>query len=274
MKNVHLMTIGISVLRNFVSSGFDPKLIEKYEMRKWIYLHPDDAEQQNIESYISRENEVFSGILDYLNSCPEDASAELNAFYKFIALTKQKIEDIEIYMYSTDTGVGKLCSRLIYEHLKERNLAVQEPIVIKGLGRGLEFVNEGFIEITDKVVRIIKSKRKTGDRVYVNATGGFKPEVSFLTIAAMLAGADIIYYTYEVFRDVVFLPCLPITVDRKYSEAFKKIGSPIPKYQADETFQLEGLDLTELIDRGLVEEKNGKVVLREWVSKLLDEIEK
>jgi len=274
MKNVHLMTVGISVLRNFVTSGFDSKLIEKYDMKKWIFLHPDDAEQQNVESYAYGGNEVFSGIMDYLNSCPEDASAELNAFYKFIALMKQEAKDIEIYMYSTDTGVGKLCSRLIYEHLKEKNFVVQEPIVIKGLGRGLEFVNEGFVEVVDKVVRIIKSKKKEEKRVYVNATGGFKPEVSFLTIAAMLAGADIIYYTHETFRDVIFLPCLPITVDHNYLEAFKEITNPIPKYQADETFQLKGLDLTELIDRGLVEEKDGKVALREWVTKLLDEIER
>ena len=56
------------------------------------------------------------------------------------------------------------------------------------------------------------------DEVFINATPGLKPETTFLAIAGLLVGADVIYYKYQKFNDVVVLLFPPLTVKPSYLE--------------------------------------------------------
>jgi CRISPR/Cas system-associated protein Csm6 len=99
------------------------------------------------------------------------------------------------------------------------------------VGSALRDFEFGFLEILDKVVRIIINKSKQGYDVYISATAEFKPETTFFVIAASLCSfkSPIVYYIHESFKNIVTLPLLPLQVPEEYlkiAEEFKE-----PKYQ-------------------------------------------
>lgn len=267
--HVHLIPVGTSILRNFASIKGE-SLVEKYGMKDWFMMDPEDERQRKVESFAHRGNEVLERLLSYVNEVPRESSAELNSFYRFIEFKMQHPPEIEVYLYSTDTGTSWLCANVIYHHLNERSFKVQQPIKLRGLGRGVLHFEEGLIEVVDKVVRIIKSKKSQGLRVFVNATAGFKPESTFIVMASTLAGADQVYYIHESFKEVVSIPLLPITINPNYVEVLKMLKEPMPKYLARERLMYRGLDLMDLEEKRLIKEEEGMILLREWVRKLIE----
>ncbi|MCS7098590.1 MAG: putative CRISPR-associated protein [Candidatus Methanomethyliaceae archaeon] len=265
--DVHLITVGTSILRNFVDLKDEEAFINKHKMKDWHKIDPEDDRQKKIESLAFRGNEVFEKLLEYVNKRPKEASAELNAFYAFNRLSKPS--DVEVYLYSTETGTGWLCANVLYYHLNDKGFKVQQPIKLKGFGKGILSFDEALLEVIDKVVRLIKSKKNQGFRVFINATAGFKPESAFMVIASMLAGADQAYYIHEAFKEIVAIPLLPLVVEPKYVEALKFLKEPLPRYMAKESLMYKGLDLDDLRDRGLIKEGE-YIMLREWVRKLLE----
>lgn len=266
---LHLISVGTSILRNFVSFEKED-FVKKYKMKDWYMLDPEDEKQRKIEALAYRGNEVFEKLLNYVNSMPKEASAELNAFYRFIDFKMQNPSKIEIYLYSTDTGTSWLCTNIIYHHLNERGFKVQQPIKLKGIGKGILHFEEGLIEIIDKVVGIIKEKKAQGFRIFVNATAGFKPESTFIVMAASLAFADQVYYIHESFKETVTIPLLPVIIDPNYIEILKMLKNPMPKYLVKEHLMYRGIELAELEERGLIKEEEGVIELREWVKKLIE----
>ncbi|MEM2363853.1 MAG: putative CRISPR-associated protein [Candidatus Nezhaarchaeales archaeon] len=231
-----------------------------------------DERQKYIES-ITRGHEIFEGMLEYVNSKPKESCAELNAFYSFLDHRIAWKNVSEIYLYATDTASCMLCARVIYEHLRSEKsglrpgVKVQEPIRVKHWGVG--YFEEGLKSLMDLLAGIIKSKKEQGYRVFVNATAGFKPEAVFATITSALLKADGVYYIHEAHRNLIYMPLLPLTIERKYVRALRKLGYWIPKKAAEELLRIEGLSLMDLEDMGLLEEKDGKVKVRKWVKALL-----
>ncbi|MEM2498283.1 MAG: putative CRISPR-associated protein [Candidatus Nezhaarchaeales archaeon] len=266
----HLITVGTSILRNFASLKEEQAFVEKRGMKDWHLMNPDDERQRLAESLAYRGNEAFEKLLSYVDKAPKEASAELNALYRFMELNMQRPNQVEAYLYSTETGTGWLCSHVLYHHLKGRGFKAQQPIKLKGLGRGVDFFDVALLEVVDKVVRMVKAKKEQGLRVFVNATAGFKPEATLLVVASMLAGADQAYYVHEAFKEVVTIPLPPLTVNPSYREALKPLLLPLPKHHARELLTFKGLNLAELEEKGLLKEEGGNVTVREWVKKLLE----
>jgi len=266
---VNLFTVGTSILSNFVRSGFRRDLLEKYADRRvgdWYRLPPQDEEQRFIES-LRRGVDVYDALVDYVDKDPRAASAELNAFYGFMGRWCLPYDAVEVYIYSTDTGTCWLCSRVIHDHLRRMGVKAQEPIRVKGWG--LEDFERGLANLLDKMAGIISSKKRQGCRVFVNATGGFKPESTFAVLAASLLGADGVYYMHEAFKDIVYIPILPLTVEKSYVKTLKKLGYWMPKRDAEELLRMHGYSLRDLEEMRLIEERDGKVIVKKWVRKLM-----
>jgi len=265
MKVFHVVTVGTAILLNFARTFKDEA--EELKISSWGRLPPDHDDQKKAEASAHRGSKVFDRLLEYVNSDPYSASAELNAFYRFTDLYgPSRIEDIEIGLYTTDTGTGYLCGRIVYEHLKSRGYYVNEPVRVRGFGLGASLFDEALSNLIDKIAGVVKSKKNAGYRVYVNATAGFKPETSFATIISMVMGADKVYYIHESFREVVALPLLPITVKEEFLSLIDRIYPHISLADLKDIIGYERIK--ELEERGVIIIREGRVEPRPWIRKL------
>lgn len=79
---------------------------------------------------------------------------------------------------------------------------------------------EGLENLFDKAIYKILKFKEEGKEVYINGNPSLKPETTFLTLAGLLAGADLVYYKYQEFNDVVILPSSTITISPRNTDPF------------------------------------------------------
>jgi CRISPR/Cas system-associated protein Csm6 len=120
----------------------------------------------------------------------------------------------------------------------------------------------------DRFMNRLIQLKKDGYRIIVNPTGGFKPESTYLTLVAMLAGVWRIIYSHESFRQIVELPTIPITIDPDRRKALMQVIEA--KGASKGTLKQMDIDVDELIDVKLVDVIDGEVQVKEWVKKLLE----
>jgi len=266
-----VITVGISVLNNFVQNNVDERLIKKYKMYKWTRLRPDSEEQIIPESHAYAGSEVFDALLNYVKKNPFAASAELNSLHMFEITRGISEDEQEIQLYSTDTGTGWLCTNVLYTYLKGRNYKLTgKPVKVRKFGWGPEFIEDALIELMDKLVRVMIEKKKAGYRVYVNATGGLKPESAFLVVASLLSGVDVIYYAHQVYNDIAILPVLPLSIKSEYIEYLRKLKGGVDYTYLKDVAGVPRDVIADLENKGLIEVYKGKVRLRKWIEKLLE----
>jgi CRISPR/Cas system-associated protein Csm6 len=218
------------------SGGFaaSAELCELLKMRP-SRQPPYHETHREFEKRAYRDNPVFREVFDIVASSPGVWSAELNALLALFR-SLEGVDEAEIYLYPTDIGTG------------------------------VQFFKEGLIELVDKYARLIASKTRAGYRVVVNATAGFKPESSYVTLIALMSCAWKVVYVHESFREVVELPMLPLSISERYREILAQIRSHATRHELEG----RGVNVDELISRGLVEEEDGRVRVREWVRRLLE----
>ncbi len=300
MKYTLLVTCGTSLLNN---AGKDAKnrppnmneeaynrLVEinkEYDLSRLARLDPGSIEDSEIrDKHTFAGSELFQALMSYIRERGgRDASAEVNTIELLMYEHRILASDVDgIFLYHSDTGTGMLCARIIEEYLKSKGLKV-ERVEVKGFSsaKTLEQFQEGIVDLMSKVVNIIKRRkeeRKKGDglgKVYVLATAGFKPESTAAVIAALLAGADGIYYVYEGTRDLVSIPPLPIAIEENAKRQIDSIfGGDYKRDEFADALVERGISddtLQMLEERGLIERRgklNEKIRLRAWVKELLD----
>lgn len=237
---------------------------------------PDDPIQFEFLKRATPGDPVFREVLEIVGSDPGRFSAELNSMMAFFNSlpARHSISEVEVYLYPTDTGTARFCANVVYELIRERGVGLlgiakvtpYEPIVVKGFGAGPTFFSEGLVELIDKYARLIVSKARQGFKVVVNATAGFKPETTYTALIALMSCAWRVIYMHESFREIVELPMLPIGIRQDYLGVLGKVGNGAPRY----VLKQQGVDVDDLLERGLVEEVNGLIKPREWVRRLLD----
>ncbi len=277
MPVVHIVSVGTSILGNTLKLKNNPEImpeevrenvlnvIEKYELWKFSRARPGSSLDEDAGKHAYKGSPVFNTLLELVEWNPKFMSAELNALLCF-SETYSRLKPDEIYLYHTDTGAGKLCSQIIYYYLKKRGFKVYEPIRVEEFG--ISF-NRGLINLLNKVGRIIYSKKTQGHRVYLNVTAGYKAENAFLTLAGWLLGADGAYYMHESFNNPTLIPAIPVTVKEEYlniARELRELGTT-PKYILEQKYSK--ILLEDLEYKGIIEIKNEKVKLRDWVKALL-----
>ncbi len=287
MRATFLVTCGTSLLNN-ASRDINSKDIseqlrvrlsainDRFNLANLARLEPgslDDYKIKNNHAY--KGSELFSVLLDYLKERGIRASAEVNT----IELVRRGVlltnKEIKVYLYRSDTGTGTLTARVIEEYLRENGIDT-EDIEVKGFGtsKTLEQFQEGMIDLLTKIIRIVKSKKRDDNMVYVLATGGFKPESTAAVIASLLAHADGVYYVYEGNRELVSIPAIPLSISNNIIEHLKKIFNEQDEVTIDSIYQSRGEEeLSTLESKGLIErvgELRDRVRLREWVRELIE----
>ncbi len=256
IKHVHLVTVGAGIVNNYLRDN--PSDLEF----KRVCLNDKELFKRASEVF-----PVFQRVYSYLCKNPRRASPEVNAMWKYLerGLVNQ------VYLYHTDTGVGKFCAELLRKYFREEHNI--ETYVVKLEGFGLVF-EEGLTSLLDKVVdKIRKLTLSPLVRVYLNATGGFKPENAILVLAASLMNVKTIYYMHEKFKEPIELPIFPLTIKEEYLKILKQIN----EYEKMHGFSIKielikkigEAKLNELKERNLIVEENGRIKLRKWMKVML-----
>ncbi|MEM0345105.1 MAG: putative CRISPR-associated protein [Thermofilaceae archaeon] len=248
MDEVHIVTVGTSIVRNAAQDpGLPPDLADR--VRRWARATPgskDDVEAG--ERGVPGQPE-FRALYEILKVKPRELSAELNAMWRY--LDEGRVGFAELL--ATDSGVCELCARLLKEYLTATHGVEAEVYRVEKLGRDFE---EGLYNLLDRITALAVKHR--GRSIYLNATGGFKPETAVVYAAACLLGFDRVYYIHEAMREVVEIPTIPLAVHSDYLRALELLaaGAPADKLAA------------ELERRGIITRVGREYRLRKWVERL------
>jgi len=256
MKYVHLITVGASIITNF------RRLRAKDE--RLIRLTLNDAE---LFKRAHKGDMLFDEMYKMLRERPREMSAELNSLWPYL---EQDMVN-EVYLYYTQTGAGKFCSTLLELYMRdELNLHVH-TVEVKGFG--VEF-EEGLVNLMDKIAsKIVELRSQPNVAIYLNATGGFKPENAILVLIASILGLRGIYYMHEAFKEPVVLPVFPVSIRSEFLECLRWIESQMRlqgfavKREVKERFGDQMVKL--LLVWNLAEERDGRLVLKKWTKAVL-----
>jgi putative CRISPR-associated protein (TIGR02619 family) len=199
--------------------------------------------------------DVSKDIKTHTNS--NKASAEITSIYSLInngALDMKK----NLYLLLSDTDSTKFIGDVL-KHFFSDVFENVHLITIKGLTATDPdiFKEEGLRELVKSTSQIIYNTRQKNEECVINATGGFKAQISFLEMVGQIFKLDV-YYQFEDFKNVIKLPQLPISLDfhiwiqhYPYFDKLSRFGS-LPEHQLLEVRE-------ELSD--FIEEAKGQVRL-------------
>ncbi|MEM2480888.1 MAG: putative CRISPR-associated protein [Candidatus Hadarchaeales archaeon] len=180
-------------------------------------------------------------LLEFVKSDPKAASAELNTILPQLEAMKDKQH--RVYLLHSDTEEGRRCASILKSFLEGLGLRLSAEVrEVPKLGEEKEF-KKGLANLLEGVVEIIRGHYPE-DRVFIYATGGFKPETAIAFLAGNLPGLGApVFYIHEKFREVVRLPALPLSFRRKQKffslmEHFCR-NIKVPELQLRERFRPE-----------------------------------
>ena len=251
---IHIVTVGTSIARN-LSMKEDLEESIRSKLREWVFSRPGSkADIEAGERGVPGAPE-FRVALEQTVLNPRRISAELNAMWQY--LENRRVD--KVYLLTTDSGVSYFCARVLSEYLSREWGVESEIYRVEKLGLDFE---EGILNLVSILIKYVKKHRSRGDRVHLNATGGFKPETAIMYLIASLIGVDRVYYIHESMRRNVDLPTIPIKIDKSY---FKFL----PHLEKLEVERVPTNVLEELKRRGVIEIVGGKVRMKEWIRLLL-----
>jgi len=185
-KGHHIVTVGTSIFTNI--SRIEGSSDGPRQAAMWSF-QPENLER----------------VTKVLLEDPRSYSAELNAMWDYL----EGGNVAEVSLFTTDTDRGKFCGRILENYfIRAREI---QPDVIHVPNFGTEDFDEGIRNLRNRLTRKIRDlrKKKPHLQVYLNATGGFKPETAMMVYVASLFRVPA-YYTYETFRRTIEIPPLPV----------------------------------------------------------------
>jgi putative CRISPR-associated protein (TIGR02619 family) len=184
-------------------------------------------------------------VLSFVQRDPRRASAELNTLLPIMEENREKQH--RVYLLHSDTGEGRLCASVLKRYLSGLGMRLHaETVEIKDLGTPETFTR-GLANLLEQVVRLIRNHYSEGDRVFVHASGGFKPETAMAFLAANLPGSGApVFYVHESFRSVIRLPALPIWPRRR--EKFVRFMTHMRRKLDAPCLQLEKMFTRETVE--------------------------
>ncbi|GGT89034.1 hypothetical protein GCM10007116_03570 [Sulfodiicoccus acidiphilus] len=180
---------------------------------------------------------------------------------------KQSGKEVLAFLYTTNTWNSRLAGEVIREYLKGEGIET-ELATVSTISSEESFYT-GVVDLFDKVIYKVLKFKERGYEVYINVTAGLKPETIFLSLAGLLAGADVLYYKYQEFDGIVALPAPPITIRQNYLEWLVKFASSGYTLSESKVEEL-GVPAKLLEARGLAEKKGEDAYrVKEWVRKMI-----
>jgi putative CRISPR-associated protein (TIGR02619 family) len=191
MKQLHIVTVGISLLANYAKAK---------------KLPPETALQHSQQ------------LRKFLKADPKAACAEVNSLDARTGLLGKRPKDMAVSLVwaATAKRESELAAKLIGNFLKERGVKIV-PIKLADIGvpanpqadpaKAARLAQEGLMVFYNRIKRHVKRLRKQFPdlRVEFNATGGFKAECAVLYGLGCDLGVPV-YYQHETYRVPITLP--------------------------------------------------------------------
>ncbi|MEM0348781.1 MAG: putative CRISPR-associated protein [Candidatus Caldarchaeum sp.] len=214
-RYVHIVTVGASLLNNALREKQLPTLPPSLQGQL-------DVENALKKHEINKEK-VVEELLTYIRNKGHEASAELSSISEYIQ--KGKVDTV--HLLHTDTEVGEVCANALQRYFWEKGINTKKHR-IEGFQTEQEFNEKGLQNLLLKTYDLIK--KHEGERVLLNATGGFKPEGTALSLVSFIMRKPV-YYRHETFKTTITLPPLPIDwkseiLDQKYRSALQDLIQP------------------------------------------------
>jgi putative CRISPR-associated protein (TIGR02619 family) len=258
LQCAHIVPVGTSLLGNFARSSEGSSVVRGFGVDGWDRFSPDDPRQE----VVCGSFDALKGyLLDFVRSAGDVASAELSSLLRAVRGLGCDPSFTHVILYATNTCTSRLSMSVIAGYLRELGFIVREHVIPSA--RSEDELETAMREVVDRAISEALKMTEKGYHVCVNATPGFKVESAYLTVAALLAGLDCIYYMHEAFRDVVYMPVPPLQLKEDYRRAILELEKPLTRGEAER--RLGRTLLEELIWRRLVEEESGAVKARQWI---------
>jgi putative CRISPR-associated protein (TIGR02619 family) len=191
MNQLHIVTVGISLLTNFAKANNLP-------LEKVLRLHKQLAE--------------------FLKANPRAACSEINSLDARTGLLRKKNKGLAVSLvYSATAGQeSRLAARRIGNFLKQQGVEVAE-IKLKDIGvpanpkahpaEAARLAEAGLIRLYDKLEAHVNKMRQLHPdlEIALNATGGYKAETAILYGLGCDLGLPV-YYLHETYRVPITLP--------------------------------------------------------------------
>jgi putative CRISPR-associated protein (TIGR02619 family) len=211
--NFILTSCGLSLLTNYLKQfNIYPKEIYKYSNNSEKEINKDLREKVD-KSLEKLKNDIINN--DLSDEKAKELSAELNALLNFY---KDKIntKDIHLLLF-TDTYFGKKTAEIIKIFLENKGFNVIDFLAKDLKTSSLEEFQFALSEIVKRLSEELNGYKQNGYEIIFNLTGGFKSVNSFLqTMASLYADKSI--YIFETSNELLEIPRLPITIDKKFFE--------------------------------------------------------
>lgn len=183
-----LTTVGTSLLTNI--------------KRDWNVEKPDE---QQLVNYIRHTG-------------AERVSAETNSLSRLL-----QPGDCIVLLHS-QTEDGARCAEALRRYYEGQGYKVSVREVPDLTYTESRFKVRGLRSLVAMLIDLIRSEKRQGREVIVNATGGFKAEIAYATLVGLLFDVPV-YYIHEAFREIIEMPPAPISWDysllAEYEEFFE-----------------------------------------------------
>ena len=217
MAETHLVIVGTSVLRNGLRELGSPEAAScpgGGSAARCSDLVAACADPQRLDrercKALQGDGECLGLLTCLVSKNPFRMSAELNAMDWVV---KDKCGNVRrIVLFASDTPEGRAAADVLSRFFGTECPGV-EVVAETVTGLGGEFW-PGLLNLTRSLARWARRAfYQDNDIVYLNATGGFKPEAGMAILAAMLAAPVVPYYKHEAMKETVILPQIPLRVD-------------------------------------------------------------
>ncbi len=191
MTQLHIVTVGISLLTNFAKAAHLP---------------------------LDKARRCHKQLAAFLEADPCEASSEINSLDARTGFLRKKQKNLGVSLVyaATANREGQLTARLIGNFLKRRGVEVAE-IKLKDIGvpasaqadrhDAARLAQGGLIRLYDTIEAHIGKLRKLHPQLEIalNATGGYKAETAILYSLGCNLGLRV-YYMHETYRVPITLP--------------------------------------------------------------------
>lgn len=221
MKKIITM-VGTSIFDNYFEYSSDKTFKNHFEALKDRQSKDYNNELGKIEG-IKKKTSFWLKETDVKN-----ASAEIKSLIK---LKENLQDDFEVYLFSSDTILGRLAGEILEEGLKKLSEFEDGRITLDIIGDlqvkdSKKFMN-GMRNLIEKTFKITNGY---WDNTVINITGGYKATIPYLTILAQLNGCPI-YYIFEDQDALIKIPSLPLSTEVINCEDLRNNKDIIAKLQ-------------------------------------------
>jgi putative CRISPR-associated protein (TIGR02619 family) len=192
-------------------------------------------------------------LAEFLNTTdPVLATAETHALHR----CGLQPEDRLLFLHS-QTEEGRTCGGMLVQHYTAQGFAAQ-AVEIPGLTYDhRQFAAQGLNALVNSLAKHIAAEQRAGREVWINATGGFKPEIAFATFLGLLLHVKVVYI-FDQFKSLVTIPPVPISWNyaavAHHREFFEWITSDMrPKSQVRDRLKQLPPELRTLVEEEAIE---------------------